>query len=136
MLCPEYFPAAFTRLVTQIVDDLAVALPVIHPRMAVEVREHQERAIVTFTTRFDFVRRAAFGIGQKLLTGEVEQLRRELAARLQDVFVEEFRQYLPPCPGHEHPLVAEIRDLAVWECPYDAGHWSCRIGTYPESRQL
>lgn len=130
VVCPDHFPDSFRRLVEQITDDLALTLPGVHPQLRVEIADNTDRGLLIFTVWFDFVRRAGFGLPLRALTGSVEQLRRDIAARLQDTFVEEYSRPLPPCPGHQHPLVPEVRDVAVWECPYDPGHWSCRIGDY------
>jgi len=130
VLCPDHFPDGFRRVVAQIVDDVAAPLPVLHPELRVEVGDPAERTLLTFTVWFDHVRRAAFGLPVRMLRAGVEQLKRDLAERLQDAFVEEYGRPLPPCPGHQHPLTPEVRDVAVWQCPYDPGHWSCRIGDY------
>ena len=136
VLCPDHFPDGFRRVVTQIVDDIAVALPVLHPQLRVEVSDPTERPLLTFTVWFDHVRRTAFGLPVRMLKASVEQLQRDLAEKLQDAFVEEYGRPLPPCPGHEHALVPEVRASpdeerrAMWICPYDPGHWSCRIGDY------
>jgi hypothetical protein len=130
VLCPDHFPDGFRRVVTQIVDDIAAALPSLHPELRVEVADPTGRSLLIFTVWFDHVRRASFGLPVRILKASMEQLRGDLAAKLQDAFVEEYGRPLPPCPGHEHPLVPEVRDAAVWECPYDPGHWSCRIGDY------
>ncbi|MEV6606796.1 hypothetical protein [Kutzneria sp. NPDC051319] len=128
--CPDHFPDGFRRLVAQIADDLAAALPRLHPELRVEIGDPADRPLLACTVWFDHVRRAAFGLPVRMLNAGVEQLRRNLAERLQDVFIEEYGRPLPPCPGHEHPLVPEVRDAAMWVCPNDPGHWSCRIGDY------
>lgn len=121
--CPDHFPAGFRPMVEQIVDDIAAALPALHPELRVEVGDPTGRPLLTFTVWFDFVRRAAFGVPVGLLRAGVEQLRGELAAKLQDAFVEEYRRPLPPCPGHQHPLAPEVRTSpdgeprAMWKCP-------------------
>ena len=136
VICPDHFPDGFRRVVEQMVDDVAAALPRLHPELRVEVGDPADRPLLTFTVWFDYVRRAAFGVPVRMLNASVEQLRRELAGKLQDVFVEEYGRPLPPCPGHQHPLAPAVRDvpdqgaIAVWQCPYDPGHWSCRIGDY------
>ncbi|QUQ70292.1 hypothetical protein [Kutzneria sp. CA-103260] len=130
VLCPDHFPDGFRRMVERIVDDVAAALPVLHPELRVVVGDPTGKPLLTFTVWFDHVRRAAFGLPVRMLKANVEQLRRDLAERLQDAFVEEYGRPLPPCPGHEHPLVPEVREVAVWQCPNDPGHWSCRIGDY------
>ena len=136
VLCPDHFPDGFRRVVAQIADDIAAALPSLHPELRVEVGDLTDRPLLTFTVWFDHVRRAAFGLPVRMLKAGVEQLQRDLAAKLQDVFVEEYGRPLPPCPGHQHPLAPEVRasaggqHRAVWQCPYDPGHWSCRIGDY------
>ena len=133
VICPDHFPEGFRRVVGQIVDDIAAALPTLHPELRVEVGDPAERPLLVFTVWFDYVRRAAFGLPVRLLKASMEQLQRDLAARLQDAFVEEYGRPLPPCPGHQHSLVPEVSNeqgSAVWQCPYDPGHWSCRIGEY------
>lgn len=136
VLCPDHFPDGFRRVVEQIADDIAAALPVLHPQLRVEVGDPAQRPLLIFTVWFDHVRRAAFGLPVGMLKAGVEQLRRDLAAKLQDTFVEEYGRPLPPCPGHDHPLAPELRahvdggPRAVWQCPHDPGHWSCRIGDY------
>lgn len=49
-----------------------------------------------------------------------------LASDLQDHASESdaaFGVPLPPCPGHRHPLSAEVHDgVAVWVCPESARH--------------
>ncbi|GAA3430701.1 hypothetical protein [Kutzneria kofuensis] len=130
VLCPDHLPDGLCRMVAQIVDDITVALPTVHPKLRVEVGDPAGRPLLTFTVWFDHVRRTAFGVPVRMLRASVEQLRGDLAAKLQNAFVEEYGKPLPPCPGHEHSLAPEVRDVAVWLCPYDPGHWSCRIGDY------
>jgi hypothetical protein len=131
---PEQIPDGFRRVVEQIADDVVAALPSLHPRLRIEIGAPGERPLLIFTVWFDFVRRASFGVSTRLLKAGVEQLRGDLAARLQNVFTEEYGRPLPPCPGHQHALAPQVRDVAVWLCPYDPGHWSCRIGDYRVER--
>jgi hypothetical protein len=89
----------------------------VHPKLRVEVGDPAGRPLLTFTVWFDHVRRTAFGVPVRMLRASVEQLRGDLAAKLQNAFVEEYGKPLPPCPGHEHPLAPEVHDVAVWLCP-------------------
>lgn len=41
-----------------------------------------------------------------------------VAEVLQQAFIERAREARPPCPGHEHPMVAAVQDgQAIWRCP-------------------
>src|SRR5206468_1666162 len=55
--CPDHIPDGFRRMVAQVADDIAAALPALHPELRVEVGDPGERTLMTFTVWFDHVRR-------------------------------------------------------------------------------
>lgn len=57
----------------------------------------------------------------------------QLASHLQDHASENSSTFgvpLPPCPGHQHPLNADVADgVAVWACPVKPAHYQQPIVT-------
>lgn len=57
----------------------------------------------------------------------------QLASHLQDHASENSSTFgvpLPPCPGHQHPLNADVADgVAVWACPVTPAHYQQPIVT-------